>query len=476
MAENGNIINTELIVLGGGPGGYAAAFHAADKGMKVVLLDDRPTPGGVCLHVGCIPSKALLHAAKVIDEARSAKGIGLEFGEARIDLDRLREWKRGVVEKLTGGLRQLCKTRGVTFVQGRGVFIDSERLRVEDSGTEMICFDRAIIATGSSPVIPAALALKNPRVMDSSAALDLPDVPESLLVIGGGYIGLEMGSVYAALGSRVTVVEALDGLCPGADRDLIRPLAARLEKAFEAIHLETRVEALEEVADGVRVTLRPKDGDPIQRTFSRALIAVGRRPNTSGIGIGNTRVTFDGGFIRVNAQRRTDDERIYAIGDVTGNPMLAHKATREGIVAVDAMRGEPAAFDPAAIPAVMFTDPEVAWAGLTETEARKTETVVQVTRFPWGASGRALTMDRKDGVTKLILEPETGRLLGVGIVGPGAGELIAEAVVAIEMGATAEDLAACIHPHPTLSETIMESAELFFGGSTHVHRPAKKVS
>ncbi|MCH8332825.1 dihydrolipoyl dehydrogenase [Candidatus Sumerlaeota bacterium] len=475
MSPTQQTIETELAVIGGGPGGYAAAFHAADKGMSVTLIDAMERPGGVCLHVGCIPSKALLHAAALLDETRAAKKWGIEFGEPKIDLDALRQWKTGIVDKLVGGLQKLCKSRKVKFIQGRAVFIDSERLRLEDSPTEMVLFQNAILATGSSPVIPPGLDIGSARVMDSTAALDLPDVPARLLVVGGGYIGLELATVYAALGSKVTIVEMTDELLPGVDRDLVRLVHARLRRVAEAIHLETKVAAIEETGQGneaaLEVMLQGK-AKPARQSFDRALIAVGRRPNTSGIGLENTKIRVDArGFVQVDAQRRTSEERIFAIGDVAGEPMLAHKATREARVAVEAMLGEPVAFDPLAIPAVVFTNPEIAWCGLTETEAKSKAIAVKVARYPWGASGRAVTLDRTDGMTKILCDPETGRVLGMGIVGAGAGELIAEGVLAIEMGAVAEDLASSIHPHPTLTETIMESSEMILGSATHLYQP-----
>lgn len=469
MADNDKILRPDLVVIGAGPGGYAAAFHAADKGLDVTLIDENPRPGGVCLHVGCIPSKALLHAAEVIQTSRHAANWGIKFGEPQLDLARLREWKNEVVDKLVGGLEQLGKTRGVRYVQGRAVFIDSERLRLEESAHEMLVFKKAILATGSSVVIPEAFRKAGDRVMDSTGALALADIPERLLVIGGGYIGLEMATVYAALGSKVTVVEMLEGLLPGVDRDLARPVAKRIKEVAEAVYTGTKVEKIQQKDNELEVTLSGQE-EPLR--FDRALVAIGRRPNSSGIGLENTEVQIDGkGFVVVDERRATDDPNIYAIGDVAGEPMLAHKAHHEGIVAVDAIAGEPAAFDVIAIPAVVFTDPELAWVGITETEAERDGIEVEVRRFPWGASGRAVTLDRTDGLTKIICEPETGRIWGMGIVGKGAGELIAEGALAIEMGATAEDLAATIHPHPTISETLMESAELVGGMATHLYRP-----
>lgn len=472
---------TSLAVIGAGPGGYAAAFYAADLGLDVTLVDAEPNPGGVCLYRGCIPSKALLHVAKLIGEARHASAWGVTYDRPRIDLDRLRAWKQGVVEKLSGGLGQLSKQRKVRYIQGRAAFEDSHTLRVERAAasggtTEAVTFDHAIIATGSRPAAVPGLTLESPRVMDSSAALDLPDVPETLLVIGGGYIGLELGTVYAALGSRVTVAEMMPGLLPGADRDLVNVLARRLEASFEAVRLNTRVTGLREDAGGVRVRLESEGGTD-ERVFQKVLVAVGRTPNSAVPGLERTRVERDArGFIVVDAQRRTTDPALFAIGDVVGEPMLAHKASHEARVAVDAIRGERVAFEPRAIPAVVYTDPEVAWCGLTETDAKARGVTVEVARFPWAALGRAITMDRPEGVTKLLIDPSTERVLGVGIVGVGAGELIAEGVLAVEMAALASDLKLSIHPHPTLSETLMEAAEVFFGQSTHVYRPKRPVA
>jgi dihydrolipoamide dehydrogenase len=469
---------SRIAVVGAGPGGYAAAFLAADLGMQVTLIDPEANPGGVCLYRGCIPSKALLHVAKLIEESQQAKNWGIDFPAPKIDLTRLRNWKEGVVRKLTGGLGQLSKQRHVEYIQGRAGFENPTTLRIRKAdATEAVRdFDRIILATGSRPAIIPALKLVSPRLMDSTGALDLEDVPGSLLVVGGGYIGLELGSVYAALGTRVTVVEMLPGLLPGADRDLVLPLHKRLEKMFEAILLNTTVASLKEEGAGIRVTfegatVEEKDREKI---FDRVLVSVGRKPNSEIPGLETTQVHVSArGFIEVNKQLRTADPSIYAIGDVVGEPMLAHKASHQGRVAVQAIAGEKAAFEPHAIPAVVFTDPEVAWCGLTETQAEKENREIKVAKFPWGASGRAVTLDRPEGMTKLLIDPHTERVLGVGIVGVGAGELIAEAVLAIEMAALASDVAMSIHPHPTLSETVMESAEVFFGTSTHVFRPKR---
>jgi|CZKJ01.1.fsa_nt_gi dihydrolipoamide dehydrogenase len=467
-----------VAVVGGGPGGYAAAFLAADLGMRVTLIDPEANPGGVCLYRGCIPSKALLHVAKLIEESQQAKNWGIDFPAPKIDLARLRTWKEGVVKKLTGGLGQLSKQRHVEYIQGRAAFENSTTLRISktDATPVVLRFDRIILATGSRPAIIPALKLDSPRLMDSTAALNLEDIPGSLLVVGGGYIGLELGSVYAALGTRVTVVEMLPGLLPGADRDLVLPLHKRLEKKFEAILLNTTVASLKEDGAGIRATfegpaVQEKDRD---KTFDRILVSVGRKPNSEIPGLETTQVHVNSrGFIEVNKQLQTADTSIYAIGDVVGEPMLAHKASHEGRVAVEAIAGHKVAFEPNAIPAVVFTDPEVAWCGLTETQAEKENREIKVAKFPWGASGRAITLDRPEGMTKLLVDPQTERVLGVGIVGAGAGELIAEGVLAIEMAALAGDLAMTIHPHPTLSETVMESAEVFFGTSTHVFRPKR---
>ena len=469
-------MNTQLVVIGGGPGGYAAAFYAADLGMEVTLVDMEKNPGGVCLYRGCIPSKALLHVAKLLHETKHSAAWGIEYSEPKINLDKLRDWKQSVVNKLTGGLGVLVKQRKINYVQGRATFVNASTLSVEgsDGKTSELTFQNAIVATGSRPTRVGALWIDSPRMMDSTSALELPDIPGSLLVIGGGYIGLELGTVYSSLGTKVSVVEMTDGLLPGADRDLVAILQKRLEGQLHAIHLQTKVLGLKEEKKGILATLQDKDGATREELFDRALMSIGRAPNSGGLGLETTQVEISKrGFLEVDEQRRTREPNIFAIGDVAGDPMLAHKASHEARVAVDAIAGHPSAWQPNAIPAVVFTDPEIAWAGLTETEAAKMGKAVEVARFPWAASGRALTLDRTDGVTKLLIEPNTGRVLGVGICGPGAGEMIAEGVLAIEMGATAEDLKATIHAHPTLSETVMESAEVFFGEATHLYRPRK---
>src|SRR6202161_4447773 len=455
-----------IAIVGGGPGGYAAAFLAADLGMTITLIDPELNPGGVCLYRGCIPSKALLHVAKLLEESHQAKDWGIEFAAPKIDLARLRSWKESVVKKLTGGLGQLSKQRKVHYLQGRAAFENSTTVRItkSDGSEETLNFDRIILATGSRPANVPTLKLDTPRMMDSTGALNLEDIPGTLLVVGGGYIGLELGSVYAALGTRVTVVEMLPGLLPGADRDLVLPLHKRLGKMFEAILLNTTVASLKEDGAGIRATLagasvQEKDREKV---FDRVLVSVGRKPNSEVPGLEKTRVQVSPrGFIEVNKQLQTADPSIYAIGDVVGEPMLAHKAMHEGRVAAEAIAGHRVAFEPNAIPAVVFTDPEVAWCGLTQTQAEKDNREIKVAKFPWGASGRAITIDRPDGMTKLLVDPKTERVLGVGIVGAGAGELLAEGVLAVEMAALASYVAMSIHPHPTLSATVMESAEVF---------------
>ncbi|MGE3959163.1 MAG: dihydrolipoyl dehydrogenase [Vicinamibacterales bacterium] len=467
--------STQLVVVGGGPGGYAAAFYAADLGLSVALVDTEPNPGGVCVYRGCIPSKALLHVAKLIDESRHAKAWGVEFAEPKIDLDKLRDFKNNVVKRLTSGTGQLGKARKVVYIQGFASMVDAKTLSIKkaDGTEETLSFEHCILALGSTPAVPPMLKVDDPRVMDSTGALDLPDIPKSLLVVGGGYIGLELGSVYATLGSAVTVVEMMSGLLPGADRDLVDVLARRINGLMKSVLLNTRVTKVVPEKEGIRVTF---EGDGAgEQVFDRVLVSVGRRPNGRTMpGLEKTRVVVnDRGFIEVDEQLRTAEPNIFAIGDVVGEPMLAHKASHEGRVAVEVIAGHKAAFQPQAIPAVVFTDPELCWAGLTEMQAEKDGRTVTVAKFPWGASGRAVSLDRTDGLTKIIVDPKTERILGVGIVGPGAGEMIAEGVLAIEMGANVTDLKLSIHPHPTLTETLMESAEMFFGHATHVYRPKR---
>lgn len=460
----------QLVVIGAGPGGYPAAFLAADSGMDVTLIDQESNPGGVCLYRGCIPSKSILHIAKVMTEAREASRIGVTFAEPAVDVDKMRDWKERVVKKLTDGLGQLSTQRKINYIRGRARFVDAHTIMVSKSdGTEeRIAFQHAILASGSRPATIPGLP-QSPRVWDSTGALSLESIPGSLLVIGGGYIGLELGYAYATLGTKVSVVEMLPGLLPGADRDLVTPLAKRLEKLFASIMLNTKVVEMKDDGHGIRVNLEGADVKQAEQTFDRLLVSVGRKPNSGDLGLETTKVQIDAkGFIKVDGQRRTAEPSIFAIGDVAGEPMLAHKATHEGRVAVEAISGKKSVFEPRAIPGVVFTDPEIAWCGLTETQAERDGIQIKTSRFPWAASGRCTTLNRTDGVTKLVIDPATERILGVGICGPGAGELIAECTLAVEMGATAKDLALTIHPHPTLSETIMESAEAFYGHCTHV--------
>ncbi len=470
--------HSELVVIGAGPGGYAAAFAAADRGIQTTLIDGDKNLGGVCLNRGCIPSKTLLHLAKLINESREAAEWGLTFGAVKIDLDGIRQWKNDVVAKNAGGIRQLAKARGVQVINAWARFENSTTLALSstpggDPDQGRLTYDHAILATGSRPAVIPAFQIGSDRVMDSTSALELPDVPKSLLVVGGGYIGLEMGTVYAALGSEVTVVEMTDGLLAGADRDLVRVLHNRLKTTFKNIYLSTKVVKMENTGDTVAVTFEGKDAAGEHR-FDRALISVGRTPNSESIGLENTRVkVIERGFVEVDGYRRTADEHIYAIGDIAGEPMLAHKASHEAKIAVEVIAGEEAAWDVRAIPAVVFTDPEIAWAGLTELQAAQRNIEVEVAKFPWSASGRATAIGRNDGLTKMIVAPDSKRLLGVGIVGVGAGELIAEGVLAIEMGAVARDVGMSIHAHPTLSETMGEAAELAFGTTTHVYRPPR---
>ena len=467
---------TKLAVIGAGPGGYAAAFLAADLGMEVTLIDEELNPGGVCLYRGCIPSKALLHVARVLTESKEAANWGVEFAAPKLDIDKMRAWKTGVVDKLTGGTGLLAKQRKVQYVRGRARLLDPATLSVakHDGGEERLSFDHAILATGSRPAAVPIFPPFGERVMDSTEALEIKSVPKTLLVVGGGYIGLELGTVYAALGSQVSVVEMMPSLLPGVDHDLVSILAKRIEKICAAVMLNTKVTEMKEAKDGVHVRLDGPSVAQLDQVFEKVLVAVGRKPNSNIPGLEKTKVEIDAqGFIKVDPQRRTAEPTLYAIGDVAGQPMLAHKASHEGRTAVEAIAGHKVAFEPRAIPAVVFTDPEIAWCGITEDEAKKANRAVTVARFPWGASGRAITLDRPDGVTKLLIDPQTERVLGVGIAGSGAGELIAEGVLAVEMAALASDVALSIHPHPTLSETVMESAEVFFGTSTHVYRPKR---
>jgi dihydrolipoamide dehydrogenase len=472
-------MDTQLVVLGGGPGGYAAAFLAADLGMQVTLIEQEPKLGGVCLLRGCIPSKALLYVAKATAEAADLSDWGVTFPSPKIDVEAMRARKEKVIGTLAGGLSQLSKKRKVEVIRARACFEDSQTLRLEQAGSkplgdDRVRFEHCILATGSRPTKIPAFDLPTGRVMDSTGALELPDVPESLLVVGGGYIGLEMATVYAALGSRVSVVELTDGLLPGADRDLVKPLAKKLEKSLQAVWLGTKVVSLADQGDAIEVALDGAVDQKVQR-FSRVLVSVGRRPNSDGLGLEKTGVEInDRGFVVVDRQQRTGDPHILAIGDVAGEPMLAHKAAHEGKVAAEVLAGKPAVFEPRAIPAVVFTDPEIAWAGLTETGAKREGRAVHVAQFPWAASGRAQATGRTEGLTKWLLDPETDRVLGCGIVGSGAGDLIGEAVLAIEMGAEVHDLSESIHPHPTLSETLGAAAEVHLGTATDLYRPKRE--
>ena len=467
---------TQLAVIGAGPGGYTAAFLAADMGMQVTLIDKQVNPGGTCLYWGCIPSKAYLHVAKLLNEAKEATNWGIDFGEPNINIDKLRSFKEKVVAQNTGGTGQLVKQRKINYIQGEAKFTNSNTLTVNkvDGGTEEVVFENAILATGSVPANIPGLTIDSPRVMDSTDALELEEIPNRLLVVGGGVIGMELGSVYAALGSKVTVVELMPALLPGADKDLVNTFQKSIETKFEKILLKTKVEKLEDTGKVLKVKLEGEDLEKTELEFDKALISIGRTPITKNLGLENTKIELtDRGFVKVDHKRQTDDPNIYAIGDIVLGPMLAHKASAEGKVAVEAIAGHKVAFEPAAIPGVVYTDPEVAWAGLTEIEAKEKGIKVEVARFPWAASGRARTMDRVDGLTKIIIDPETERVLGVGIVGAGAGELIAEGTLAIEMAALAKDVALTIHAHPTLSETMMESAEVYFGQATHLYRPKR---
>ncbi len=463
-------IETEILVVGAGPGGYTAAFYAADLGKKVILVEQEKRLGGVCLNRGCIPSKALLHATEMIRDEERSKDRGIAFGPPVIELEKLRGWKESVLERMGGGIRMLAQKRGVDLWTGRGHFEDSRTLRVETSeGQKFIRFEKAIIAVGSKPAMPQPFDLGNKRIMTSTEALELEEIPKELLVIGGGYVGMELGTVYATLGSKVVLVEATDSILIGADPDLARPVLQVLQNLFSEVRLKTKVSKMETAGKEIKVYL-DLEGKETEEMYDRVLVAVGRVANCDDLGLENTKVSRDGkGFIQVDDQQRTSDPMICAIGDVVGGAMLAHKASKEARIAVEGIAGEPAgSIREVVIPAVVFTDPEVAWCGLTETEAGQKQIPVEVVRFPWAASGRAVSIDRPEGMTKLILEPETERVLGVGIVGARAGDLISEGILAVEMGATAKDLAETVHPHPTLSETLMECAELFYGTATHM--------
>lgn len=473
-------MHTKLVVLGGGPGGYAAAFLAADEGLEVTLVEAEPRLGGTCLLRGCIPSKALLHVARVIAEVDElSHEWGVQFGAPTIDVEQVRARKDKVIATLSGGLKQLAKRRKVNVITARGTFEDSGTLKLEGDDASIpeggkLTFDHCILATGSTPAMPPVFDLGSPRVLDSTGALQLEDIPASLLVIGGGYIGLEMGTVYARLGSKVSVVELTDGLLPGADRDLVKPLEKNLRALFEdRIFLNSKVGSLSDVGDGVEVTFEGPAKFGVEK-YDKVLVSIGRKPTTRGIGLENTSVELDArGFVVCNSKQQTGDPRILAIGDVAGEPMLAHKATHEAKVAVEGLLGQPAEFDKLAIPAVVFTDPEIAWAGLTQEQAKREEVPHEVAMYPWAASGRAQALGRTEGLTKWLIEPETNRVLGCGMVGPGAGELIAEAVLAIEMGCEVRDITDSVHPHPTLSETLMNAGEVHFGTATEIYKPKR---
>lgn len=469
-------IQTEIVVVGGGPGGYAAAFYAADHGKKVIMIEKFKRLGGVCMNRGCIPSKAYLHAAKLIEEAKESSFRGVTFGEPKIDLDKMRAWKESILDKLAGGVESLAARRNVDVLYGRGYFEDGGTLRVEtNEGQKYVKFEQAIVAVGSAPALPSAFDLGNPRVMTSDEALEIQDIPKDMLIVGGGYIGMEMGTVYKTLGSNIVVVEAMDTILAGADRDLIRYVKEQADKEFKEVRLNAKVLKMATSGKKIKVSMSVDGGEPFEEKYDRVLVSVGRAPNSEDIGLENTKVKTDRkGFIQVNKTMQTDEPGIYAIGDVVGGAMLAHKASREARIAVDVILGEVNSFENIIVPAVVFTDPELAWCGLTEHEAKERGIEVQLAKFPWSASGRALSFDRPDGMTKLIVEPETDRVLGVGIAGVGAGDLISEGAFAIEMGATVRDLAEVVHPHPTLSETIMECAEHFYGYSTHTFSATKK--
>jgi dihydrolipoamide dehydrogenase len=463
-------IKTEILVLGAGPGGYAAAFYAADKGRQVTLVEQNPRLGGICLNTGCIPSKALLHATAIVREAKQSAARGIAFGEPQVDLNKLRGWKESILEKLGQGIKGLAQKRSVQLIHGRGHFEDPHTLRVETTeGQKFVKYEKAIIAVGSKPAMPSAFDLGNKRIMTSSEALEIQDIPTDLLVVGGGYIGMELGTVYAALGSNVVVLEALPSILTGVDPDLVRPVSRAAQKAFKEIRTNTKVLKMATAGKQIKVTTQI-DKAQREELYDRVLVSVGRVPNYTDLGLENTRATKDEkGFIKTNPQQQTEDPDIYAIGDVSGGTLLAHRASKQGRIAVESILGKNSAFENIIIPAVVYTDPEVAWCGLTETEAKQKGIEVKISKFLWGASGRALTLDRPDGVTKLVIEPETERILGVGIVGVGAGELISEGVLAVEMGASAQDLAESVHPHPTLSETLMEAAEVFYGTATNTY-------
>lgn len=466
---------TQVVVIGSGPGGYTAAFRAADLGLEVTLVEQESTLGGVCLNVGCIPSKALLHAAKVLEEAHEMSDLGIKFGEPQIDTKKLRDWKNKIVTRLTGGLKMLAKQRKVTVVQGTAKFLSAHELSVSgEGGEQVIQFDNAIVAAGSRPVKLPFLPNNDPRIIDSTGALELEDTKCKFLVIGGGIIGLEMATVYEALGAEITIVELMEQIIPGCDFDVVNPLYKRIQKKYKNILLKTKVTQVEAKKDGLVVTFEGPNGKS-EETFDRILCAVGRRPNSDTLALDKAGIQLDErGFVKVDKQMRTNVANIYAIGDIAGMPMLAHKAIPEGRVAAEVIAGKKHYFDPRCIPSVAYTDPEIAWVGLTETEAKAKGIAYGKGAFPWAASGRSLSMARDEGMTKLLVEEKTNRILGAGIVGPNAGELVAEIALAIEMGCDVEDLALTIHPHPTLSETIALAAEVFEGTITDLYMPKKK--
>lgn len=459
-------MNTQLLIIGAGPGGYTAAFRAADLGLNVTLVDRQETPGGICLYRGCIPSKSLLEVAKTLSRSKDAAETGVDFGTPNIDIDKIRSWKNSVISKLSTGLQSLTKQKKINFIQGKSSFVNSNTARVEkiSDSQEEIQFEHAILATGSEP-ISLPFAPQSPRILNSSSALHIKDIPQKLLVVGGGYIGLELGTVYAALGSQVSVVEMTPSLLPGVDADLTRVLERSIKNVFSDIKVNTKVTGIKDTGHGLVAAFEDKDGNTVSVEYDKILVAIGRKPVTRKLGLENTKIeTDDAGFVKVNAHRQTTDPAIYAVGDIAGNPMLAHKASSEAIVAAGAIAGGKNVFEPKAIPAVVFTDPEVAWCGLTKSDAEEQNRNVKIIKLPWSASGRAATMNRTDGMTKLIIDPQTKQILGAAVVGAEAGELISECVLAIEMGATVDDLKLSIHPHPTLSETIMDAAANFFKG------------
>lgn len=463
-------INTQLAIIGAGPGGYPAAFRAADLGLRVTLIDREKNPGGECLYRGCIPSKALLHVASILSESRNAEKIGITYNDPSIDLKKVVQWKDQIINKLTNGAGFLVKKRKINYIRGAAILANSKTIKVtkENGSEETVNFENCIIATGSRPADIPGIKVDNKKIMNSEGALDLESVPEELLVIGGGYIGLEMGTVYASLGSNVTVVEMLDSIIESADKDLSNVLYKKLNREFSSILLDTKVTEVRNTNKGVRVTFENNNDGKFEREFNKVLISTGRQPNSEGIGLENTRVKVNSmGFIETDRQKRTYEPNIYAVGDVAGEPMLAHKATHEGRVSAEVIAGQNVIYDVSAVPAVVFTDPEIAWCGLTEKEAKQNNIDVKVTKFPWRASGRAMTLNKTDGLTKMIFDSKTERLLGVGIAGTGAGELISEGVLGVEMATLASDISLSVHPHPTLTETFMEAAEMFYGNSTH---------